>query len=344
MRFSNEEQLKNCIASKKAERLYLLFGNEPVLVSLYRKKLEDMLREQCADADIFDGKALDLPAFYDAAQLMSMFGGRRLIEIADFDVESLSKADCDELCSFFDDLTDDVTVLIIAAHDSIDPKKGKNAKKLLDAVDKNGVVSQLDQRTAGDLRAMLRSRCKKRGCELSNEAAALLTERCGSDMGILINECDKLCAYADGKAITPDMIFSVCPGTISADIFSLARLMLKGDSAAVFTEIDKLIRMRQPVALILSNLGSAFCDLARAAAARAAGKTAADLSSEFAYRFAWRAQNAFRDCARVDSTCLFAVCELLSDTDTALKSTPFDERLMLEGAVMRSMQLLQRGR
>lgn len=344
MRLTNEEQLKNCIAAKKPERVYLLFGNEPVLLSVYRKRLESMLQELCGDIDKFDGKNLELPDFYDAAQLISMFGSRRLIEITDFDIESLPKSDCDELCSFLDELTEDVTVLILATPESIDLKKGKNAKKFIAAVDKNGIAAQLDQRTAGDLKQMLRSRCKKQNCELSPDLAALLVERCGSDMGRLLNECDKLCAYADGADITEEMIMKVCSGVISADIFSLARLMLRGDATAVFAEIDKLIRMREPVALMLSNLGSAFCDLARAAAARSAGKTASDLSSEFSYKFAWRATNAFRDSARLDSATLFSICEILSDADTALKSSGGDERILLESAVMRSMQLLQRGR
>lgn len=344
MRITTEEQLKNHIAAKKPERLYFLFGNEPALLSLYRAKMRKNLGELCGEADIFDGKKLSLPEFYDAAQLISMFGSRRLIEITDLDIESLSKSDCEELCSFFDELTEDVTVLILASNDSVDLKKGKNAKKFLAAVEKNGIAAQLNQRSTGDLKQLLRARCKKRGCELSNEAAAFLTERCGTDMGRLLNECDKLCAYSDKNEITEDMIVRVCSGVISADIFALARLILKGDATLVFTEIDKLIGMREPVPLLLANLGSAFCDLARAAAARSAGKSANDLSSDFSYKFAWRAQNAFRDSAGLDPAALFSICEILSDADTALKSGGGDERILLETAVMRSMQFLQRGR
>lgn len=344
MRITNEEQLKNHIALKNPERLYFLFGNEPALISLYRARLQKALRELCGNTDIFDGKTFSLPDFYDAAQIVSILGSRRLIEITDFDIESFSKAECDELCSYLDDLTDDVTVLIFASNDSVDIKKGKNAKKFLASVDKNGIAAQLDRRSAGDLKQLLRSRCKKNGCELSNEAAAFLIERCQNDMGILINECDKLCAYCGGKEITEEIISDVCSGVISADVFSLSRLMLRGDTLAVFTEIDKLISLREPIALMLSNLGSSFCDLARAAAARSAGKSAADLAAEFSYKFQWKAQNAFRDSAGLDPAALFSICEILSDADTAMKSGGGDERILLETAVIRSMRLLQRGR
>lgn len=345
MRITNEEQLKKHIALKKPERIYFLFGNEPALLSLYSVRLQSSLRDICGDTDFFDGKSLSLPEFYEAAQLISIIlGSRRLIVIADFDIEALSKSECDELCSFLDGLTEDVTVLIFAANDSVDLKKGKNSKKFLAAIDKNGVAAQLDRRSAADLRQLLRARCKKRGCELSNEMADLLTERCKNDMTMLINECDKLCAYSGGGEITEEMISKVCSGIITADIFSLARLMLKGSTDAVFIEIDKLISLREPVSLILANLGSAFCDLARAAAARSAGKSADELAAELSYKFKWRAQNAFRDSAGIDPAALFSICEIISDADTAIKSSGGDERILLETAVMRSMRLLQRGR
>lgn len=341
MHFTTEEQLKNCIALKNAERVYLIFGNESVLLTTYRKRLTAMLLNECGDNDIIDGKKLDLPAFYDAAQLLSMFGGRRLIQVDDFDVEALSTEDCKELCAFLNDLTDDISVVFCASLGSFDPKKGKNAKKFLAAADKNGVAAQLDRRSPADLKNLLRIRCKKHGCELSPPTASFLIERCGDDMGTLLNECEKLCAYADGADITEAMIYKVCSGALNADPFALARLMLRGELKAVLSQIDTLIRMRQPVMLLISNLGSAFCDLARACAARSEGKTAANLAEEFSYKFSWKAQNAFRDITHLDSARVFAVCEIFSEAEISAKSSPLDERILLETAVIRSMQALQ---
>jgi hypothetical protein len=48
--------------------------------------------------------------------------------------------------------------------------------------------------------------------------------------------------------------------------------------------------MRQPAAMLLSNLGSSFCDLARACAARSAGRSSEEMAKDFSYRFPWRAK------------------------------------------------------
>ena len=340
MRFNTEEQQKKCIASKQPLPFYLIYGSDSELILSFRKKLCAMLEEFCSEPDIMDGRNFDLPAFYDAAQLVSFFGGRRLIIVKDFEPENLTPTDCAELCSFIKELTDDVTVIFSASVDSLDAKKGKNAKKLLEAADRAGASIALDQRDPASLKPLIRSRCKKLGCELSNDDAAFLIERCGSDLSTLFNECDKLCAYADGTPITVKMITEICSGTLSADPFALSRLMLKGDLAEVLARIDALIRMKQPVVLIMSNISSAFCNIARASAARAEGKSADQFAADFSFRFQWMAQNAYRDSSRLTVSKAFEICEVFSDAETQLKSSPHDDRTLLETAVIRAMHIL----
>lgn len=136
------------------------------------------------------------------------------------------------------------------------------------------------------------------------------------------------------------MITDICSGTLSADPFALSRLMLKGDLAEVLSRIDALIRMKQPVMLIMSNISSAFCNMARACAAKAEGKSVEQFAADFSFRFQWMAQNAYRDSARLTITKAFEICEIFSDAETQLKSSPHDDRTLLETAVVRSMQLL----
>ncbi len=343
MRLNTEEQQKKCIASKQAHSVYLLFGSDSELLLSYRKKLCEMLVKLGCEQETMDGKALDLAALYDASQLVSFFGGRRLIVVKDLEPESLTPSDCGDLCELISELSDSVTIVISTPPESFDIKKGKNAKKLLAAVDKAGVTVQLDRRDASSLKTILRSRCQKRGCELSGDAASFLIERCGNDMATLLNECDKLCAYADGAAITIDMITAICSGALSADPFALSRLILRGELTLVLTQIDTLIRMRQPITLITSNISSAFCSLARACAARSAGKNCEQFQKDFGFKFEWMAQNAFRDSARINQSKAFEICQIFSDAETQMKSTPLDERILLETAVVRAVSIVGGG-
>lgn len=341
MILQNEEAVKKELSLREPRGVYLLFGDEPALLSLYRKKLISRLCNDGADPDRFDGKRLDLPALADAVSLLSMFGGRRVTEVADLAPEQLSEPDCKALCALLGEIPPDSTLLLVCEADSLDLKKGKNAKRLHAAADAAGAVLTLNRRTSAELRATLRNRCQKKGCELSSDEANLLIERCGDDLAALLNECDKLCAYAQGRPITAAMIRTLCTGTISADLYAVAKLMLRRRPQPVLDEIDALLRSRQPAALILANLGGAFSDLARGCAARSAGKNGADLAADFSYRFAWKAANALRDSNGLDAKRVQRVCEILCEAETTLKSASCDERVLLETAVVRSMLALR---
>ncbi len=342
---ATEKQLKEQITTENIAPLYLLFGNEPALLRHYRQKLLEMFEHAGDQIEFMDGKALDLSALFDAALLLSMFGGRRIIAIDNFEPEQLPDADCKALCAFLGEIPEGTVLILTTAAESVDEKKGKCAKKLLATAEKAGVAARLNRRGDADLRRFAIARCKAQGAVLSNEAAAFFLAHCGDDMGTLSNECDKLSAYAaeTKTAIDSNMIRRICSGTLSADPFALARLMLRGDLQAVLSQVDALLRLRQPVILILANLSGAFCDLARACAARANGRTAADLTADFSYRFAWRAQNAYRDCARLSAAAVYSVCELLCEADAALKSSNADERIVLEAVIIRAMRALQKG-
>ncbi|KAF5029124.1 DNA polymerase III, delta subunit [anaerobic digester metagenome] len=342
---TTEKQLKEQLSTGNFAPLYLLFGNEPVLLRTWRQKLIDMFERAGDQLEYMDGKVLDLSVLFDAAQLLSMFGGRRIIVIDNFEAEQLMDADCKALSAFWGEIPEGTVLIVTAVAESFDEKKGKCAKKLLSAAEKSGLAARLDRRGESDLRRFVIARCKSKGQTLSNEVAAFLLAHCGDDMGTLSNECDKLCAYATEikKDIDDSMIRRVCPGVLSADPFALARLMLRGDLQAVLSQVNTLMQLRQPVIMILANLSGAFCDLARACAARTGGRTASDLTSDFAYRFAWRAQNAYRDCARLNAAAIYSVCELLCEADATLKSSNADERIVLETAIIRAMRALQKG-
>lgn len=344
MQCKSEAELKPVISGDILP-VYLLYGNEPLLITAYKKKLLARLCQNGEDADVMDGRQLDLSAFFDAAQLLSMFGGRRVILIDNLDISTLTDADIKDICAFLPQLTEDVSVVITVCPYSFDEKKG-GPKKLIAAAEKTGAAACLNKRAAGDLKTFIKSRCKKQGVEISHDAASFMLEHCGSDLSLLCGECDKLCAYCREKAIAPDeeSIRTVCSGSLTADPFAVARLMLAGNSSAVMRHIDALFRLREAPLAILSNISYAFCDIARACCAVSCGKTADAVTKDFAYRFPWKVQNAFRSCRSLNMNAVFEVCQMLCDAENLLKSSGGDERIIIEAALMRCMQTLQRGK
>lgn len=340
----SEAELKPVLSGGDVLPVYLLYGDEPLLIGAYKKKILSLLCQNGEDTDIMDGRQLNLSAFFDAAQLMSMFGGRRIILIDNLEVASLSDSDIKELCSFLPELSEDVSVLITTAQ-SFDEKKSA-PKKLIAAAEKAGLAACLNKRSPGDLKAFIKSRCKKQGIEISHESASFMLEHCGNDMSLLCGECDKLCAYCREKSITPGekIIRTVCSGTLTADPFAVARIMLSGNAGAVMHHVDALFRLREAPLAILSNISYAFCDIARACCAVSCGKNADAVTKDFSYRFPWKVQNAFRSCRSLNMNSVFEVCQTLCDAENTLKSSTGSERVVIEAALLRCMQLLQKGK
>ncbi|MEG2174599.1 MAG: DNA polymerase III subunit delta, partial [Oscillospiraceae bacterium] len=327
----DESALNKQISLLSPKGLYLLWGNDPRLLLTWRQRILTLLTSDNGDAETLDGRHLDMARLCESVELFPMMGGRRILSVEDLDPESLSDIDCKALVTLMADLPPYAALLLTMQPDAVDPKKGVRAKKLLAAAEKYGVSARLDHRTAANLKSAVRARCHQKNCALSTPTASLLLERCGDDLGTLFSECDKLCAYANGREITSGMVTRVCPASPEGDVYALARLLLHGETEPLLREVDTLLRLRQSPALLLASLGGAFCDFYRAASARASGHDADGMARDFCYRFEWRVKNAFRDAARLDVKRLFEVCRLLCDAETSFKSgMAADERVLLE--------------
>lgn len=351
MIFKTEEELKKHLSLYGAPRVTLLCGNEPALVVSYRQKLLELLCEN-GEVERFDGKKLDVTALSDSALLLPMFGKTRVLCVEDLDPAALSERDAEALAALLADFPFDSAIVLSIANGvyeppkknstSLDAKKSSAAKAIFAAAEKAGAVACLDRKTKASLKTALRALCKKGGCELSPGDAELLVTLCGEDFGVLQNECVKLCTLAGkGNPITEKEILRICPRAPETDLYEVARRMLRGDASGTMRLIADLLSQKTPAALILSTLGSAFCDLDRATAARGAGKSAEELAKELHFRFEWRAKNAFRDSARCDRLAISRVCAILCEAETSLKSVSVDERVLLDTAVLHCMAVLK---
>jgi DNA polymerase-3 subunit delta len=353
MILKTEEELKKQLSLYGAKPVTLLVGNEPALIGVYSRRILDLLQKDGGEVERFDGRKLDLSALADASLLLPMCGGLRILCVEDFDPTALSERDAADLAALLSDWPIDSAIVLCVGNGiyeppkknstSLDAKKTAAAKKIFDAADQSGIVACLDRRHGAALQNALRSRCKKAGCEMSASAAAHLTERCGDDLGALLNECDKLCALVGQGEITANEIDLICPRTPEDDLYEIARRMLRGDVDKTLSLISDMIAQKTPVALILANLGSTFADLSRACAARSAGKTAEEMAKELHFRFEWRAKNAFRDASRFDPQHIHRACQLLYEAESTLKSMPVDECVLLDTTVIGCMAILKEG-
>ncbi len=335
-------QLSAIMKQPRHVPVVLLCGSEPALLLAWKKALHKRLEEDGAQLERLHADGLDVESLCANAQMIAFFGGFRVFSVEDLDPEALSEAECRMLCELFAAPPVDTMILVVCRADAYDEKKGKRAKKLGAAAAKHGKVIRLDRMSFVELKAFARDRCARKGCRISDADAALVAQRCNGDLGILVGDCDKICAYAmRGNAVTAAMIEVLCQSERAGDLYGLAHLILQSKTADALLDIDRLLLSKEPAARILGSLGIAFSDLYKAACARKEKKTARDMFRDLGFRFEWQADPAFRDSASVDEARLLAVCEVFHEADLSLKSGVGDERALLDAAVIRAGALLR---
>ena len=231
--------------------------------------------------------------------------------------------------------------IIITAGASFDEKNNSKDKKLLSCFSKDGCAVNFEKHVGTVLRDDLRSLCKKERVDLSGDLAAYLIDICGDDLGILKNECLKMCAFTgqDGK-ITKEMIDEICTKKADANIYAIANLIIKKDMRKAMREINTLLSQKVAVIQIISNLNISFYGLYCASCARSAGKTADEAACDLKEKFLWRMKNYYRDSNGIDNAKLYAVCRVMCEAENRFKSSACEERVLLEKAVAQCISIL----
>lgn len=336
------EDLKREIALRAPRRAYFLYGDEQVMLQTFHQKLCKWLTADGTAPDVLRGSPLDVGAFAEVSGLVSFFGGRRLLAVPDLDVESLTNDEEKLLCETIRALPEETTVLLTATPRPNDAKKpSKHQKALIAAVDAVGLVCACNAKTNQDLHRYLVAYCQKQRTVLSLELARFLVDYIGGDMGLLVHECDKLCAYADGGEITRESILLLAIGNPTTKLYQTAAPILAGNPVEALRQLHTLLGMREDPSRILSNITHAFADYARANAARTAGKNAGELQKDFSYRFDWQVRNNLRDAGGIPADRLLAACEVFSLAEARMRSTAMDSRTLLETAVLEAMLALR---
>lgn len=290
----------------------------------------------------YDGKALDMQLLSDAAELFPMMSPYNCILINDFNAEKYPEEQLKQLFKILENLGEStVIVFSITGFDVKDGKKSPAAKnkKLIDKIAKIGTVWEAVQRTFPEISKSLIAGAHRRGCTMGRAAADALVTRCMGNTVQLSSELEKLCAHANGGEITESMISSLVAPSVETTVFALAKAVISLRSAAAMEELDRLYAMRTSRTFIVHAVASAFTDLYRACIAWRSNKTVPDMQKDFGYRFDFVVKNAFRDCRRITPERIRACISVLRDLEQKLNSSAADERVLLETAIVKMLEI-----
>lgn len=348
MAFLPETALRRELEGGRLAPVYLLFGNDAYLKKNW---LQQIIRRVVPQTDCFNfqrfGSDCDLQEVYDAVQQLPLLADRKCVVLSDYDYEKADKTDFARLTTLLEEAVPS-TVLVLV-FDWVDPdlkRTSDRTKKLIAAAETGGGRAVcLNHRQTPELVRLLCDGAARRDCKLDSATARYLIETVSDDLNLLKSELEKLTAYCTGGVITRQDVDRVCIKTVERSVYDISRALLTGRLADALALLDDLFSLRVEPILILSVLSAAYVEIYKAMAAGDAGLRVEQVAAKLGYAgrefvLTRAAQSARRlDAGRVERS-----LNALLQTDTALKSTSADPRVLLEQLLVRLRAIAETGK
>ena len=325
-----ERDIKKHIKDKNFANLYCFYGSEKFLVKTYTQRLVTAVMGE--NPPEFNFHNLDNNSDIDdiavSADIMPFMSEYNCVKVTDLNIDSLVKADFEKLKEIIKNVPD--TTVIIFTFPTLETS-GKNFSSFIKMVDKSGVVGELPKYDSNALSKQLVSGAYKRGCPLTAVNAGKIVDYCGTDLTMLQNELDKLCAYADGQEITSEMIDTLVHINLETKVYYMANDIIAGNLDKAYKELDILFYQKTEPIVIVSAIAGAYMDLYRARVGAEGGVPVATIAKDFSYgnrKFAL--EKASRAGKRISTPALRKSIDEILNTDYKLKSTSTSGRTLLE--------------
>lgn len=330
------ELLKKQIKTGEFENLYVIYGDEDYLKDFYCKKIisKAVTGFETFNLQRFDG-APDMAQLAAAVNNLPLMSAHKCVVIKDSDPQSLRSGDWKELQRIIKSLPPEC--ILIFYFDAVKPNAKKDArfKSLLAAAGKKGLAVEIKTPSQQYIIKFISKRAIENGCEIDQDTARYLIESCGEGLNTIVSEFDKVCGYCGGGKITREHIDAMIIPPMTSSIYDLARAVVAGQLDKAMSIIDELFYKKEEPVIILSALSGAFCDMYRAKAALLSGVSESKVAADFNYRGReFRVRNAMRDCRSVSIDFLSKCLQLLMQADGRIKSSPADNRMVLERLII----------
>lgn len=338
MHYTTEDAFSTAFKQAKPHGVYLLYGSENYLIAAWAKKITGQFGKDFSSFNMqkLDGRKLDCDALYDATEALPLMAGEKCVLVEDIDIAKLPAGEMKKLEEIVSDLAPSCVLVITARPPAFDAKSAAG-KKFIKLVGTAGNAVELGTRSQSGLVAFLKSTAKKHHCEISTDLCKYILQTCENDMGALVGEMAKVCAYAGGGQLEARHVDAVVIPKTEARVFDLSKAILAGNTQRAMEILANLFYLREAPLSILSVLTMAYVDMYRARVAKNNGGSVADIMTKFGYKSDYRVRNAFGN--RLSVEYLRRALDELYDCDRRLKSTGMDDKILLELTVTRLFAL-----
>jgi DNA polymerase-3 subunit delta len=274
--------------------------------------------------DAFDLKESGVEPLVATARTLPMMAKRRLVVGKGID---LVKADqLDALVEYLAD-PNPATCLVLVG-DKVDVRF-----KVFVALRKAGFLHVFAPLRDQALGAWLRAEARARQIDLSSDAASLLAELAGPELGRLSQALEQLSLYTGGtRAITVDDVEDLVAETRQRNVFELTKAIGAGDVPRALFLLANMLRNREPALKIQFMLARQMRQIWRAKELTAAGAARGEIAAAVGMS-PYFLDDVLLPARRMTHGALARAFDRLYEADRALKSSRVDGDLIVSRLV-----------
>ncbi len=210
------QEFSGLLKQEYQEPVYLILGNETVLISrLLRAIKKNVLAENADDFcfSSFYGSSSDAPSILAEAQQIPFLAPKRLIFVKE--VERFSADDLNLLAEYFESPVPSTVMVLIAS--SVDKRT-----KFYKALSKSTPIIELNTPSIEEMREWVEKRCRHEGKTILPDALELLMTGGAASLTLLTQEVEKLLLLAkDQPQITLTEVIQISSRSKLKTIFDL---------------------------------------------------------------------------------------------------------------------------
>ncbi len=297
------------------ERLYILYGEE----TYRRETAVGMIRRRLAPEGGFDwdtvelrGRGVTVDAITEAVSTPPLQAERKLVLIREFDP---LKNDISELAAA---LPEDVCLIFDMEDPAWKPDKRTKAYKELS---KYGFFAEFHTASAEELEGFIKRCFLDRGHTIDRAETEYLIFLCTNLMGGLLNEIEKISAYAKGERITRGDIDAVASRAVESRVFEMCDELAANHTGRALLMLADLETSREPAVAVTAVIARQFRQLYAARLALESGRDRAYIMQLTGLRYPYHANRLIDSARRIPLPLLRYALLSCMEADAELKSS-----------------------
>ncbi|MGI6106963.1 MAG: DNA polymerase III subunit delta [Lachnospiraceae bacterium] len=231
------------IRKKSFRPVYLIFGEEPYLVTEYTDRLKQaIIGEDTLNFSEFSQSLPALETVADLVQTAPLFASDRLVLMRGTGLFVRSAPGWPEM----------VSAIPAGSHLIFSETQVDKRSALYKAVGKAGLCAEMLRQSEQELKRFIRKSMEQQGYTIESAAVFELYQRTGDDMALIRSEMDKLCAYcADSRRVTVRDVDDICVVRVENQIFRMIQMAADGRRKEAMDLYRDLLSLQEKPSLIL---------------------------------------------------------------------------------------------